>query len=77
MSVSDSIPSAKLPAAPAAEPISIPIGELLPWAIFAGFIALLAIYFVGAEQGATSIFPGMYIHEWVHDSRHLLGFPCH
>ncbi|TAN20213.1 MAG: CbtB-domain containing protein, partial [Rhizobiaceae bacterium] len=20
---------------------------------------------------------GMYIHEFVHDGRHLLGFPCH
>jgi cobalt transporter subunit CbtB len=19
----------------------------------------------------------MVIHEWVHDSRHFLGFPCH
>ena len=21
--------------------------------------------------------PGMYIHEFVHDGRHHLGFPCH
>jgi len=40
-------------------------------------LALLAIYFVGAEEGATSIIPGMYVHEFVHDGRHLLGFPCH
>jgi cobalt transporter subunit CbtB len=19
----------------------------------------------------------MVVHEWVHDARHLLGFPCH
>jgi Probable cobalt transporter subunit (CbtB) len=63
--------------APASQPVSIPLKEIVPWAIFAGLIALLAIYFVGAEQGATSIFQGMYIHEWVHDGRHLLGFPCH
>ena len=56
---------------------AIPIRELLPWAIFGGLIALLAIYFVGAEQGATSLFSGMYVHEFVHDARHLLGFPCH
>ena len=37
----------------------------------------LAIYFVGAEQGATSIISGHYVHEFVHDGRHLLGFPCH
>ncbi len=63
--------------APTAQPVAIPLKEILPWAIFAGLIALLAIYFVGAEEGATSIFQGMYIHEWVHDGRHLLGFPCH
>jgi cobalt transporter subunit CbtB len=32
---------------------------------------------VGAEEGATSIVHGMYVHEFVHDGRHLLGFPCH
>ncbi len=61
----------------AQQPIAIPLKEVLPWAIFTGLLALIAIYFVGAEQGAFSIFQGMYIHEWVHDGRHLLGFPCH
>jgi len=56
---------------------SIPVRELLPWAIFSGLILLLAIYFVGAEEGATSLVRGMYVHEYVHDARHLLGFPCH
>jgi hypothetical protein len=54
----------------------IPVREIMPWAIFAVF-ALLAIYFVGAEEGATSLIHGMYVHEFVHDGRHLLGFPCH
>ena len=54
----------------------IPVHELMPWIIF-GTVMLLAVYFVGAEEGATAIIPGMYVHEWVHDSRHLLGFPCH
>jgi hypothetical protein len=58
-------------------PAAIPLRDILPWAVFAGLIFLLALYFVGAEEGATSIFPGMYIHEFVHDGRHLLGFPCH
>jgi hypothetical protein len=58
-------------------PRSIPLNELLPWMIFAGLISLIALYFVGAEQGAVSIFSGMYVHEFVHDGRHLLGFPCH
>lgn len=58
-------------------PLPIPLSELLPWAIFAGLLLLLAVYFVGAEQGATHLFPGMYVHEFVHDGRHLIGFPCH
>jgi hypothetical protein len=56
---------------------SLPLSEVLPWAIFAGLLLLLAIYFVGAEQGATSLISGAYVHEFVHDGRHLLGFPCH
>ena len=58
-------------------PVPIPVREVLPWAVFIGLLLLIAIYFVGAEQGATAIFQGMYIHEFVHDGRHLLGFPCH
>lgn len=55
----------------------IPLREIAPWAIFAGLIALLALYFVSTEQGAVAVFDGMYVHEFVHDARHLLGFPCH
>jgi hypothetical protein len=60
-----------------AQPTPIPLRELLPWVIFGGLLLLLALYFIGAEQGATSLIPGMYVHEFVHDGRHLLGFPCH
>lgn len=62
---------------PVARPASIPLRELVLWAIFGGLIFLLAFYFVGAEQGATALFHGVSIHEFVHDGRHLLGFPCH
>jgi hypothetical protein len=61
----------------AAEPVVIPVRQILPWAVFGGLLALLAIYFVGAEQGATSLVSGMYIHEFVHDGRHFMAFPCH
>ncbi|WP_144111740.1 CbtB-domain containing protein [Paraburkholderia sp. BCC1886] len=64
-------------AQPVARPTPIPLRELLPWVVFGGLLFLLALYFVGAEEGATSIVPGMYVHEFVHDGRHLLGFPCH
>ncbi|MEX3969665.1 CbtB domain-containing protein [Paraburkholderia caribensis] len=55
----------------------IPLRELMPWIVFGGLMMLLVLYFVGAEQGATSLVRGMYVHEFVHDGRHLLGFPCH
>jgi hypothetical protein len=62
--------------APVARPAAIPVRELAPWLIFAGLLLTL-LYFVGIEQGATAIFSGMYVHEFTHDGRHLLGFPCH
>jgi Probable cobalt transporter subunit (CbtB) len=52
-------------------------GELMPYVLFAGILLTLLIYFVGAEEGATSIIGGHDVHEFVHDARHLLGFPCH
>jgi Probable cobalt transporter subunit (CbtB) len=68
---------ATTPFSPTARPAAIPLREALPWAILGGLVLMLAIYFVGAEEGATSLISGMYVHEFVHDGRHLLGFPCH
>ena len=62
---------------PIAIPEPIPVREWLPWMVFAGLMMLLGLYFVGADQGATSLVGGHYVHEFVHDARHLLGFPCH
>ncbi|MFH8404318.1 CbtB domain-containing protein [Streptomyces sp. NPDC018019] len=62
-------------AAPA--PATLPVRTVLPWAVFGGVLMLVLLYFVGAEQGATSLLSGTDVHEWVHDGRHLLGFPCH
>lgn len=56
---------------------TLSLRESWPWILYSVLIALLAVYFVGAEQGATSVFGGNAVHEWVHDARHLLGFPCH
>jgi hypothetical protein len=58
-------------------PAKLPIGAIAPWAVFVGVVMLVLLYFVGAEQGATSLISGEGVHEWVHDARHLLGFPCH
>ena len=74
--MSDAIAMPAIGVAPAA-PVSIPLNEIIPWAIFGLLMSVLAIYFVGAEEGATSLINGMYVHEWVHDGRHLFGFPCH
>ena len=63
------------PVAVAAPPFSLK--QVLPWLIFAGMLLLVGMYFVSAEQGATSLLSGTGVHEWTHDSRHLLGFPCH
>ncbi|MBZ4574312.1 CbtB domain-containing protein [Mycobacterium avium] len=42
------------------------------------FFALLALYLVGVDQGAVSLFGSdSHVHEFMHDARHLLGFPCH
>ncbi|QKT06749.1 CbtB-domain containing protein [Gordonia sp. X0973] len=41
-------------------------------------LAALAIYFLGYDQGAVSVFGNdTHVHEFVHDARHFLGFPCH
>lgn len=63
--------------ATAATPVVVSAGRSL-WLIGATLFAIAIYYVVGMEQGATSIFGGnAYVHEFVHDARHLLGFPCH
>jgi hypothetical protein len=48
------------------------------WLSATAFLALLVLYFVGMDQGATSVFGSdTHVHEFLHDARHLLGFPCH
>jgi Probable cobalt transporter subunit (CbtB) len=48
------------------------------WLAGTAFLALLALYFIGIDQGAVSLFGSdSHVHEFVHDARHLLGFPCH
>lgn len=56
---------------------TVDLAELAPWALFFGLLGALVIFFISADQGAVSIPAGTAIHEWVHDGRHLLGYPCH
>lgn len=51
------------------------VGTLLI-AVGVVLMALLTLYLVGFDQGAISR-SGMYLHELMHDGRHLLGLPCH
>jgi hypothetical protein len=67
---------AERPAVPAV-PAPIPWRELLPWLLFGGVLLLVTLYFVGAEEGVFSLLGGTFVHEFVHDARHLLAFPCH
>jgi hypothetical protein len=64
-------------AVPVPLPVRIPLREILPLAVLIGLLAMIALYFVSAEQGATAIFANSYVHEFVHNGRHLLAFPCH
>ena len=61
-----------VPGAPA-----IPLRDIVPWAVLGALLALILLYFVSTEQGAVALFKGTSVHEFVHDGRHLLGFPCH
>ncbi|MBI3213518.1 MAG: CbtB-domain containing protein [Mycobacterium sp.] len=48
------------------------------WLSATTVLALIAFYFIGFDQGAVSVFGAdTHVHEFVHDARHLLGFPCH
>jgi Probable cobalt transporter subunit (CbtB) len=59
-------------------PIALPISQGEAWLVGTVLLSLLLYYFVGIDQGAISVFGGdTHIHEFVHDARHFLGFPCH
>ena len=68
---------ASIAATPEVEIPTIPIGQLAPWAAFVFLAASIVLFFISTDQGIVSIPAGNAIHEWVHDGRHLLGYPCH
>ena len=70
-------PSSSSAAAPAT-PVVLPVSAAALWVAGALFLALAMYFLIGVDQGAVSIFgQNSNIHEFVHDARHLLGFPCH
>ncbi|MFF4880766.1 MULTISPECIES: CbtB domain-containing protein [unclassified Micromonospora] len=60
------------------QPLVHPAGTTrLLWTVLAAVAVLtLLAYLVAFDQGAVSR-SGMYLHELMHDGRHLLGVPCH
>lgn len=72
-----SITTATAPTAVAAPIVSAKAATIAGLFAIALF-ALVAVYFVGIDEGAMSVFgKSMLLHELMHDGRHLLGFPCH
>ncbi|MEZ0580426.1 CbtB-domain containing protein [Nocardioides sp. MH1] len=69
--------SSAAPLSPTVELPAVPLLQIGTWVVFYGLLAMLAIFFVSADQGALSLPAGNAVHEWVHDARHLLGYPCH
>ncbi|MDV9174313.1 CbtB-domain containing protein [Streptomyces sp. W16] len=54
------------------------MSKSIVWLVGTALIALAVYYFIGVDQGAVSVFGNdMHVHEFVHDARHFLGFPCH
>jgi hypothetical protein len=59
-------------------PLVVPATRAILWLVGTALLALAVYYFIGVDQGAVSVFGNdTHIHEFVHDGRHFLGFPCH
>jgi Probable cobalt transporter subunit (CbtB) len=72
-----SMSSPNTPATTVTTPVVVPAGRAVLWLGGTALLALLVYFFLGVDQGAVSVFGSdMHVHEFVHDSRHFLGFPC-
>lgn len=66
------------PAIGRSRPVPVAVSEVLPWLVGVVLFGLVLYYFIGIDEGGTSVFGNtMVVHEFVHDARHFLGFPCH
>jgi hypothetical protein len=74
--VSSTAPTANTQAA--ATPLVLAGHAAMAWLMGTTVLAMLMYYFIGIDQGMTSVFGNnVLVHEFVHDARHFLGFPCH
>jgi hypothetical protein len=58
-------------------PLVLPLRQAVLWVVGTLLVAFAVYFIIGVEQGAVSLFGGTNVHEFVHDARHFLGFPCH
>lgn len=61
----------------AATPVVVAVPKSMAWMFATTVGCALAYYFIGFEQGTSALFAGETVHEFVHDARHFIGFPCH
>jgi hypothetical protein len=70
--------SSLTPSNVSAAPVVVALPKAMAWLFGTTVLAMLAYYFIGVDEGVTSVFgKSMMVHEFVHDGRHFLGFPCH
>lgn len=62
-----------------ATPLLVPAHKAMAWLMGTAIVCMVIYYFLAADQGAVSVFGSnaALLHEFVHDGRHFLGFPCH
>jgi hypothetical protein len=78
MTTPHALPSALATPEAVAAPVAVSGISGALWLLGTTILCLMAVYFIGMDQGMTSVFGhNLMIHEFVHDGRHLLGFPCH
>ncbi|MAU83204.1 CbtB-domain containing protein [Gordonia sp. Z-3] len=78
MTASTHSSSARAVAAPSLAVPNVSAASAALWLSLTVLLAGLAYYFLGYDQGAVSVFGSdTHVHEFVHDARHFLGFPCH
>lgn len=59
-------------------PVVISASKAAVYLMATAIFALAMYYVVGVDQGAVSVFGNdSHVHEFLHDARHFLGFPCH
>jgi cobalt transporter subunit CbtB len=65
-------------ARPTSTPVVISVPKTAILVATTLMLALAVYYFVGIDEGAVSVFgKSVVVHEFMHDARHFLGFPCH